>query len=170
MQMEKVFKIIKQLLIHIRVYSLWFMMNLGFCLLPILILYLIRDELSNMVPSILSYCYTLVITSYYLFDRFSNPNSVLKNGALLYGMILLVAFVFYPNLISKEHLVMITASLPTTLGITVSIALLFSFLMNYPDLIKEVDRELSMKKFNEARNSGTSIDDFVQEKNKSHAQ
>ena len=141
-------------MIAFRKYFNWFLINFGFCLLPLFIALLISGNITDdLFLSFIAYSYTLVITSLYLFDCFRPPESMLNWLGFFLALILLASFVLYP-----EHLSMYlkggTLSNQYVLcGIILLIVMIVSFFLNHPSIKEEIAKQKASTTFQKAANT-----------------
>ncbi len=146
----------------LRIYFNWFLINVLFCLFPIVISILIINEIdSSIISSIIAYCFTMLIASLYIFDRVSSIESSLKWFGFFLTFILLGIYVFYPYLASKSHITWIETNKLLLLAIILAGTLILSFVMNLPSMKDIIVKINEKEKFDKAKNTGRQVDDFI---------
>lgn len=146
----------------IRIYFNWFLINVLFCLFPIVISILIINKIdSSIISSIIAYCFTMLIASLYIFDRVSSIESSLKWFGFFLTFILLGVYVFYPYLASESHMIWIEANKLLLLAIILAGTLILSFIMNLPSMKDIIEKIKEKEKFDKAKNTGRQVDDFI---------
>lgn len=149
-------------LLRLKIYFNWLLINVGFCLLPILISYLLSEDLNdNIVSSSISYSFTLLIVSLYLFDRFSEPESSFKWFGILVSFILIAFFIIYPELLNDYHRNFFRKNMMIILLIIIATALFFSFLLNLKPMNESAEKLAESKKFVKARETSQNIDEWI---------
>lgn len=151
-------------MITLKIYFNWFLVNVLFCLIPIIISTLIINEINfGIISSIISYCFTILISSLYIFDRVSNIESSLKWGGFFIAFILLSLYIFYPNLASDNQIKWASQNLYYLLISVLSITLFLSFVLNLPsmkDIIKMKKEQINHQKTKKLENR---VDDIVEQ-------
>ena len=149
-------------LTFIRIYLNWILINAGFCLLPIFTSYIINGNLNDsIILSTVSYSFTLIIVSVYLFDRLSQPESLLKWISFFIAFILISSYIIYPGLLNEIQLELIHRNDVTILLTFTIISLIVSFILNLKAM-NEKAKDLTTKRiFNESDESGSSIEKWA---------
>lgn len=149
-------------LLRLRIYFNWLLINVGFCLLPIFISYWLSEELNdNIVSSSISYSFTLLIVSLYLFDRFSEPESSFKWLGILVSFFLIALFIIYPELLNDRYKLFLREHMIAILVLILTIALIFSFFLNLKPMNESAEKLAKSKKFDEAKETSQTIDDWI---------
>lgn len=150
-----------------RIYFNWFLVNAVFCLLPIIIAALISQGINESIfLSILSYSFTLTIASLYIYDRYAEPESSFKILVYIFSFILIICYIFYPQLLDPEYLEYIDKNSITILIVCLFLTLISSFIMNFRDMNKIADRLDKKKKFKDKLSKGDELDAWVAKQNR----
>ncbi len=151
-------------MIRLRIFFNWFLINVLFCLVPIIVSILIIDGIdASIISSIIAYCFTILITSIYIFDRVSNMESSLKWVSIFITFLLLGTYVYYPNLASKNQTLWLESNKVLLLLIILIATLLLSFIMNLPSMKGLIEEISEREKFAKANKTGKQVDDFVKQ-------
>lgn len=150
--------------LKIKIYFNWFLVNAGFCLLPIFITFIISGGFNdNIVSSSIAYSFTMLIVSFYLFDRFSEPENSFKFISIFISIILIISFVIYPELLADNHLSFLRENMIVILLLILIITLAFSFFLNLRQMNELVDRLANTTKFDEAKQTQKNIDEWIEQ-------
>jgi hypothetical protein len=148
--------------IRLSKYSVWLLVNFVICILPIVLAAVISQKFDdNIFVSFVSYSYTLLISSLYVFKSIRNSELV---DWFTYAIttIILVGYILFPNLLNdnankyiREHFVSISIMILT-------FVLAFSFLLNFHSIEDQVERVFSEQKQKKAQLTGKNVQSFVE--------
>jgi hypothetical protein len=151
-------------MIKFRIYFNWFLVNAIFCLLPIIVSAFIAGGVNeNIFSSVLSYAFTLTIASLYLYERYIKPENTFKIAGYIFAFVLIICYVIYPELLSKNQLLAINENSRNILLSCLLITLILSFIMNYKDMnrtAKDIEQE---KKYKDKLDKGDGINTWMAE-------
>ncbi len=146
----------KKIQITLGQYSIWFGVNFFLCLLPIIANYIIGIDKDKIFLSFLSYSYTLLISSYYLFDAsiFIKTNqsdnrlpSVIGWWTLFFAFFNLMFLAIYPQI--PEKLREFLSSSFITYIILTALLMFFSLLLTkngIKDYVEKISADQSHEK------------------------
>lgn len=152
----------------IKIYFNWLLINVGFCLLPLVISIPIGDGITySIISSFVAYLFTLLITSLYIYDRDGESESTLKWTGFLLAFLLLATYIFYPNLASPRQMKWIENRLYVLLGGVLILTLIMSFLMNLKSMNLIAHEKEEAKIFKKAKKTGSKMEGMIEQmKNK----
>jgi len=151
-------------MITVKTYFNWILINAGFCLLPLFFAWLIVKDLNDsIISSFISYSFTLIISSLYIFDRLQKPESSLKWLSILFAIVLMGIFIFYPGLASVSQLSWINKNLGNLLVLILVVTLVLSFWLNLHTMNNEIKKNQQNVKYKAAKETGQKVDGMINE-------
>ena len=152
----------------LKIYFNWLLVNVLFCLLPLVISIAIIDGINDsIISSFVAYCFTLLITSLYIFDRVRYLESSLKWIGFFLAFILLTIYIYYPNLSSTSQKEWIVENKIPILTFILLFLLFLSFVMNLPSFRCFFQKKIEENKFKKAKKDSNKFDKMI-EKNFKH--
>lgn len=146
-----------------KVYINWFVVNGFLCLLPLLVSVLIINGLNEgIISSFIAYCFTLIVTSVYIFDREGDLESTLKWLGVAYFAVLWGLYVYYPDLAAENQKQWIDNNRNILLLSILSSTLLLSFFMNRPSMKEVIEKKKSSSKFRKAKKTEKRVDRMME--------
>lgn len=146
-----------KLKVKIKLYSVWFMVNFIICLIPIVVALITGNERSQVFSSFLSFLFTLLISSLYLFENFiyMKDEKILPDplrwGTITWVFILMTIFMLYPEMKSIAIKPFMEKNIEIIALLFFLCTLYLSFLLNNPSLQNTVAKRLKELKDQELR-------------------
>lgn len=147
-----------KLFVKISQYSIWFILNFIFGLLPVLIVLFIAEWTpdDSSINSLLSFSFTLLVSSIYIFSvhkkNFDIDNAVIILN-IVFAVILLIAFLFFTIKQPQWFYKLIVDYSWETLGILACVTFIISLTLNYRSIEAQVENIMNKRKLSSV-NSG----------------
>lgn len=146
----------------LKIYFNWLLVNVFLCLLPLTVSLLIINQISEgIISSLIAYCFTLLITSLYIFDRDSELESTLKWFGISFFSVLWALYIYYPTLVADSHKSWINENLKYLIPSILLTTLIISFCMNLPSIKSVIERKKGAKEFEIAKKTGSKVDEMI---------
>ena len=144
----------------------WLLINVLFCLLPLIISALLNERITNsIISSLVSYSFTLTISSIYLFEKFGKPRNPLKWTGVFLAFLFLGFYVYFPDLANIQIKQFITRNSIWVCSFVLGVTLLITYVLNFKSLWMDAKGESEGEKFKRASTSGPSEKDFKEQLN-----
>ena len=144
----------------------WLLINVLFCLLPLGVTALLSSKITDTVlSSLISYSFTLTISSIYLFEKFSRPRNTLKWVGSFLAFIFLGLYVYYPQLANDSVRIYVIENVNSICIGLLLVTLLITYALNFRPILKDAEGESVVEKYKKASNSGKSADELKGELN-----
>lgn len=157
----------EKLSVSFQTYLTWFLVNFIVCLLPIVVSGLIANSFNDDIfLSYLAYTYTLIMTSLYVFQNNVGKSSPLFWFSVIFSTSVLCFFILYPNLLSEPLLDHIRVYKWKVVILALIITIIISLLLNMSAIKGQIEKTLTERKFNGAKETTGRFDDMYKELNK----
>lgn len=143
--------------IKLKLYSVWFIVNFIICLIPLLVALITDKNTGQIFSGFLSFSFTLLITSLYLFENYIYMKDVkilpdpLRWGSIAWVLLLMITFILYPEVQSFSLKNFFNQYLSAITIIFFLLTLLLTFLLNNPSIKSTVAKHIKEQKEQELK-------------------
>ena len=144
-------------LIRLKRYFVWFLVNFVICLLPLFVSLLANQATNQLFLGFLSFSFTLIISSLYLFETViymredKTLSDLLKWGSFLWVFILFIVFIFYPEIPAISLRLFFQENIISIVELVIVVTIIFTFLLNRPSIELLVIKLSNEKKMKESK-------------------
>jgi hypothetical protein len=143
-------------IIRLKQYSIWFLVNFFICLLPLVVALMIEKDTIQLFSGFISFAFTLLISSLYLFENYiylkdeKSLPSLLKWCSWSWVLILLLLFILYPKVLEEHIKIFFNYNIFLISIMILIITIFFALLLNKPSIEVVISKLVAERKIKES--------------------